>query len=60
MILSSRLTYTGLVCIGEKSVIPAGITIGKNACVFGVTTAEDFADNALASGKTLIKAGEGV
>ena len=48
----------GLVCIGEKSVIPEGITIGKNACVFGVTTPEDFKDNALASGKTLIKAGE--
>ena len=48
----------GLVCIGEKSVIPEGITIGKNACVFGVTTPEDFKDDALASGKTLIKAGE--
>ena len=49
---------SGLVCIGEKSTIPAGITIGKNACVFGDTTAEDYPDNCLASGKTLIKAGE--
>jgi len=48
----------GLVCIGEKSVIPEGITIGKNACVFGETTPDDYKDNALASGKTLIKAGE--
>ena len=49
---------SGLVCIGEKSVIPSGVTIGKNACVFGVTGAEDYADMALASGKTLIKAGD--
>ncbi len=49
---------SGLVCIGEKSTIPAGITIGKNACVFGPTKAEDYSDNCLASGKTLIKAGE--
>jgi len=49
---------SGLVCIGEKSIIPEGITIGKNACVFGVTTAADYRDNCLASGKTLIKAGE--
>ncbi|MBQ8878808.1 MAG: glucose-1-phosphate adenylyltransferase [Lachnospiraceae bacterium] len=49
---------SGLVCIGEKSIIPEGITIGKNACVFGVTTAADYQDNCLASGKTLIKAGE--
>jgi len=47
-----------LVCVGEKSVIPSGITVGKNACIFGVTTPEDYQDNALASGKTLIKAGE--
>ena len=49
---------SGLVCIGEKSVIPSGITIGKNSCVFGTTTAADYNDNCLASGKTLIKAGE--
>ena len=45
--------------VGEKSVIPDGITIGKNTCVFGTTTAEDYPDNCLASGKTLIiKAGD--
>ena len=49
---------SGLVCIGEKSIIPEGITIGKNACVFGATTTADYQDNCLASGKTLIKAGE--
>ena len=48
----------GIVTIGEKSVIPSGITIGKNSCVAGVTSLEDYPDNYLASGKTLIKAGD--
>ena len=49
---------SGIVTIGEKSVIPEGITVGKNSCIFGVTTDEDYTDKYLASGKTLIKAGE--
>ena len=48
----------GLVCIGEKSVVPSGVTIGKNVVISGVTAAEDYPDNNLASGKSLIKAGE--
>lgn len=48
----------GLVTVGEKSVIPDGVSVGKNSVVFGVTTAADYADSYLASGKTLIKAGE--
>ncbi|MBO5336613.1 MAG: glucose-1-phosphate adenylyltransferase [Lachnospiraceae bacterium] len=48
----------GIVTIGEKSVVPNGISIGKNSVVFGVTTAADYEDSHLASGKTLIKAGE--
>ena len=49
---------SGIVTIGEKSVIPEGITVGKNSCIFGITTLEDFQDKTLASGKTLIKAGD--
>ena len=48
----------GLVTIGEKSVIPNGISVGKNSVIFGVTSAADYEDSYLASGKTLIKAGE--
>ena len=48
----------GLVCIGEKSVLPAGLTVGKNACIFGKTDKEDYQDLTLSSGKTLIKAGD--
>lgn len=47
-----------IVTVGEKSVVPKGITIGKNSVVFGVTTAEDYENGNLPSGKTLIKAGD--
>ncbi|MBE5869038.1 MAG: glucose-1-phosphate adenylyltransferase [Lachnospiraceae bacterium] len=48
----------GLVTVGEKSVIPSGVSVGKNTVIFGVTTEEDYEDLWLAGGKTLIKAGE--
>ena len=48
----------GIVTVGEKSVIPTGVTVGKNTVISGVTTAEDYENSTLASGKTLIKAGE--
>jgi glucose-1-phosphate adenylyltransferase len=48
----------GLVCIGEKSFLPEGLTVGKNACIFGITDIDDYDDLQLASGKTLIKAGD--
>ena len=48
----------GLVTVGEKSVVPRGITVGKNSVVFGVTSEEDYENGCLASGKTLIKACE--
>ena len=48
----------GIVTVGEKSVIPKGISIGKNSVVFGVTSAADYEDGSLPSGRTLIKAGE--
>jgi glucose-1-phosphate adenylyltransferase len=48
----------GLVTIGEKSVIPAGVSVGKNTVIFGETTADDYQDSRLADGKSLIKAGE--
>ena len=48
----------GIVTVGEKSVIPDGISVGKNSVIFGVTKAADYEDCYLASGKTLIKEGE--
>ncbi|CUX34876.1 glucose-1-phosphate adenylyltransferase [Clostridium sp. C105KSO13] len=48
----------GLATIGENSVIPAGVQIGKNTAVSGATSADDYNDGVLAGGETLIKAGE--
>ena len=48
----------GIVTIGEKSVIPNGITVGKNTCIFGKTDDSDYPEKFLASGKTLIKEGD--
>ncbi len=47
-----------IVTVGEKSVVPKGITIGKNSVVFGVTIAQDYENGNLPSGRTLIKAGD--
>ena len=48
----------GLVTIGENSVIPEGVQVGKNTAISGVTAREDYPDGVLGSGETLIKAGE--
>lgn len=48
----------GLVTIGEDSVIPSDVQIGKNTAISGVTSKEDYINGELASGKTLIKVGE--
>ncbi len=46
-----------LVTIGEHSVIPDHVKIGKNTAISGVTTPDDYTDGALASGDYIIKAG---
>ncbi len=48
----------GLATVGEKSIIPDNVTIGKNTVVFGETVLEDYPQNNLYSGKSLIKAGD--
>ncbi len=48
----------GLVTIGERSVIPNHVQIGKNTAISGVTAAEDYKDGILESGAALVKAGE--
>lgn len=54
----SSIYSFGLVTIGENSVIPSDVKIGKNTAISGVTTAEDYVDGLLDSGETLIKVGE--
>lgn len=48
----------GLVTIGEDSVIPDGVRIGKNTAIHGVTTEKDYPNGLLDSGETLIKVGD--
>ncbi len=50
----------GLATIGENSEIPSGVQIGKNTAISGVTSIEDYSAGVLASGETLIKAGDRV
>ena len=48
----------GLVTIGEDSVIPSGVKVGKNTAIAGVTAREDYPDGILASGESIVKAGD--
>ena len=48
----------GLVTIGENSVVPAGVSVGKNTAISGKTVVADYKDMLLASGEVIIKAGE--
>ena len=51
--------YThGMVTVGEKSIIPDSIVVGKNTVIAGTSTLEDYPGGILESGKSLIKAGE--
>ena len=47
-----------LVTIGEHSVIPDNVKIGKNTAISGVTAAEDYPAGSLAGGESIIKAGD--
>lgn len=49
---------SGIATIGENSVIPSGVKIGKNTAVSGVTVKEDYVNGSLESGEILVKAGD--
>ncbi len=51
---------SGLVTIGECSVVPDGVKVGKNTAISGETVLEDYQDGKLASGGVIIKAGDNV
>lgn len=53
-----KIYNSGLVTIGECSVIPDGVKVGKNTAISGVTTNEDYPDGLLPSGGIIIKAGD--
>ncbi len=56
-VLNEKVYSYGLVTIGEKSVIPEGVSIGRNTAISGITVPEDYENGALESGGALIKAG---
>ena len=55
--LDKKVYVFDLVTIGENSVVPDGVRVGKNTAISGVTTAEDYPDGALESGGYIVKAG---
>lgn len=56
--LDKKIYAFGLATIGENSVIPKNVTIGKNTAISGITTADDYPAGTLASGEYIIKAGD--
>ena len=49
-----KIYNTGITVIGSDTVVPDNIEIGKNCVVYGKTTAEDYSDNKLPSGQSVI------
>ncbi len=58
--LNASIYSFGLATIGERSVIPANVKIGKNTAISGTTEKKDYPDGVLASGEVIIKAGDRV
>ncbi len=58
--LNADIYSFGLVTVGEDSVIPDGITVGKNTVISGVTVREDYPQGVLSGGEVMIKAGDAV
>ena len=57
-VLNENIYGFGLVTIGEDSVIPDGVKIGKNTAISGETYIEDYQDGILPGGEVIIKAGD--
>ena len=56
--LNESVYAFGLVTIGDDSVVPENVKIGKNTAISGVTLQEDYPNGVLASGEVIIKAGD--
>jgi len=52
-----KVYQSDLVTVGERSVIPDDVKVGKNTAISGITSAEDYPDGLLASGDYIMKAG---
>ena len=58
--LNAKVYSFGLATIGENTIIPPNVKIGKNTAVFGETLPEDYPNGILQSGESIIKAGDRV
>ena len=56
--LNDKIYSFGLVTIGEDSIVPSDVTVGKNTAISGVTKKEDYPNKILESGEVIIKAGD--
>ena len=50
-----KIYNTGITVIGSNSTVPDNITIGKNCVIYGVTTPQDYENNTLESGCSVVK-----
>lgn len=57
-IVEPNIYSFGLVTIGENSYVPDNIRVGKNTAISGATKPDEYPNGCLASGETLIKAGD--
>ena len=54
-VLKPKIYSFGLVTVGVNAVIPDNGKIGKNVCISGVTTAEDYPNGELPSGGAIVE-----
>ena len=59
-VFKPQIYYSGLVTVGECSVIPDNVTVGKNTAISGEKTIDDIQEGQLASGGIINKAGDNV
>ena len=51
----SRVYCSNLATIGESSLIPDGVRVGRNTAIYGPTELSDYPDGLLVSGGVIIK-----
>ena len=54
---NKKVYNADLVTIGEHTVIPDGVKVGKNTAIWGDTEASDYPDGMLQSGDAIVKVG---
>ncbi|MDR0999932.1 MAG: glucose-1-phosphate adenylyltransferase [Clostridiales bacterium] len=52
--LKPKIYDTGITVVAEHAVVPDGVTIGKNCVIAGVSSLDEYTDNRLCSGGSII------